>query len=360
MRVFGVSKANEFSEFRRESFRVDHLEQTLEDWLEANPGAILEDGRLLLIGRQVTTSLGTFIDLMAVDADGAVVVIELKRDRTPRDTIAQALEYASFAAELEYDDLNAIFQEYSGEESTLAEYHRAYFDHPGDRGVSFNKEQRIVIVANEIVPVVKKIASYLRRHGLRVTCLGFEFFRASSGERLLSTDIVVGQEIARPTQVSTGRLRRVDRSSFLASCEPDGRVLFGELLDACDQHDLAIHWGSKGCSLNAEVDGLRVPIFYCYPPSAMYGQAIYTGIADILRKMPYGEEVVQIFRTRLEELGCFVPAGQELKCPVDGTSGAKIDPAVLRSVLLEMARKIVEVGVQQTAHVPSDSPDSEA
>lgn len=46
------------------------------------------DPGLLLIGRQVPTAFGKFIDLLAVDSDGSLVVIELKRDRTPREVEA--------------------------------------------------------------------------------------------------------------------------------------------------------------------------------------------------------------------------------------------------------------------------------
>ncbi len=57
---------------------------------------ILEDGNLLIIGRQVTTKFDGIIDLLGIDRQGDLVVLELKRDRTPRETLAQVLEYASF------------------------------------------------------------------------------------------------------------------------------------------------------------------------------------------------------------------------------------------------------------------------
>ena len=38
------------------------------------------------IGWQVRTSFGGIIDLLAINPDGSLVLIELKRDKTPRDT----------------------------------------------------------------------------------------------------------------------------------------------------------------------------------------------------------------------------------------------------------------------------------
>ena len=105
MRIFRMGSESEsdfeFTEFQRLPFKADHEESVLEECLESNPDAILEDGEILIIGRQVRTDLGGFIDLLGVDRSGHVVVVELKRDRTPRDVVAQALEYASFAERLD-------------------------------------------------------------------------------------------------------------------------------------------------------------------------------------------------------------------------------------------------------------------
>jgi len=68
-------------------------EQRLEDMIAEDPRMSGTD--LLIIGRQVPTGFGGFIDLLALDAEGRVHVLELKRDRTPRDVVAQALDYGS-------------------------------------------------------------------------------------------------------------------------------------------------------------------------------------------------------------------------------------------------------------------------
>jgi RecB family endonuclease NucS len=47
---------------------------------------------VLLIGRQVVTAYGKRIDLLGIDAEGDLHLIELKRDRTPREVVVQALD----------------------------------------------------------------------------------------------------------------------------------------------------------------------------------------------------------------------------------------------------------------------------
>jgi RecB family endonuclease NucS len=69
-------------------------ESQLEDLLAKDISILGLD--LLVVGRQVVTAYGKKIDLLAIDQDGALYVIELKRDKTPREVVAQALDYGSW------------------------------------------------------------------------------------------------------------------------------------------------------------------------------------------------------------------------------------------------------------------------
>jgi len=80
------------------------LERRLEDWVEADIGFVAED--IMLIGHQVPTSYGTVLDLLGIDAHGNLVVIELKRDQTLRETVAQGIGYAAWFSKCLYDDVH--------------------------------------------------------------------------------------------------------------------------------------------------------------------------------------------------------------------------------------------------------------
>src|SRR4051794_22819934 len=69
-------------------------EDRLETWIEQDSSILGLD--VLIIGRQVRTPYSGRIDLLALDAEGSLVVIELKRDRTPREVVAQVLDYAAW------------------------------------------------------------------------------------------------------------------------------------------------------------------------------------------------------------------------------------------------------------------------
>ena len=92
--------------------RIKDLEQQLETDLENNDHVLLAPERILYIGRQVTTDLNKAIDLLGVDVQRRTVVVELKKERTPRSMVAQALEYAAFVQKLDLDALNGIAVRY--------------------------------------------------------------------------------------------------------------------------------------------------------------------------------------------------------------------------------------------------------
>ncbi|MEA3351161.1 MAG: endonuclease NucS, partial [Chloroflexota bacterium] len=176
MKLYGITSKSKFKEYVEIEFQVEHREVLLEDWLENNSDDIIENGQLLIIGRQVTTNLGGFIDLLAIDRRGDVVVIEIKRNRTPRKTIAQALEYASFVEKIGYEQLEDILRTYIGDNSVnLAQYHKEYFDLSSDEASVFNHDQKIVIVGQAITSEIRQTSAFLRTKGIRVTCLEFTF-----------------------------------------------------------------------------------------------------------------------------------------------------------------------------------------
>lgn len=99
-------------------------EEMIEDWVVRQPGLLGLD--MMVIGRQVTTDFGGRIDLLGIDVDGNIVIVELKRDRTPREIIAQVLDYASWVAPLTTRQVHEIALAYLHERLDTA--FRRHFD----------------------------------------------------------------------------------------------------------------------------------------------------------------------------------------------------------------------------------------
>src|SRR5205809_553249 len=81
-------------------------EDLLERMILAAPQMISDEW--MFIGQQEPTGLGGRIDLLAIAPDCALILIELKRNRTPREVVAQAIDYASWIEKLQTDKIAEI------------------------------------------------------------------------------------------------------------------------------------------------------------------------------------------------------------------------------------------------------------
>ncbi len=317
MRLFTLDENGKMIPYKEKKFRDENKESDLESLLEKNPEYFFENSKILVIGRQITTNLNTFIDLLGIDKSGNTVVVELKRNKTPRDTIAQLLEYASFVEDLDYARLNEIYQNYSGEDISLEDYHQQYFENEFDEKVSFNKFSKLVIVAQKITQEIKQTAHYLRKKGLDVYCLEFKYFTTKSGEKIISSDVVVGEEEFIRHKVQSATLPKVDENKFRKSLDKNGLKVFNKVFSFAKKNNLMFRWGSKGFSLNVELENGFVGLIFGYPPDSVFKQSIYTGFEEIIKKVNNAEKIVGYYRSSLERLDCFVPAKSNLKWVID-------------------------------------------
>jgi len=172
--------------------RVEFTPIPSEDQLEriiAKDISIL-DPNLLLIGRQVPTSFGKFIDLLAMDADGKLVVIELKRDKTPRDVVAQLLDYGSWIRQLKDEDIAGLFENYLKKfqpENVGSSLDDAFSNRfcVNEMPESLNDGHELVAVASELDDSTERIVNYLAdEYGAAINVVYFRFFKDGNNEYL--------------------------------------------------------------------------------------------------------------------------------------------------------------------------------
>ena len=179
------------------------LERHLEDWIENNPRVLVQDS-ILWIGRQTsaTDEDGTiYSDLFGVDSDGNLVIAELKKGRTPRDIIAQILDYAAWADGLSESQIHEIAEAYFEtrgvfQGKTFDDAFRGVFDMPETEELPpLNRALRLFVVAEEIPSRVARVCRFLRTsHGMDISCIAVSMFQTESGEVLVSTETTVGDE----------------------------------------------------------------------------------------------------------------------------------------------------------------------
>jgi hypothetical protein len=149
---------------------------------------IVADPRVLsaewmLIGRQENTGHGGRIDLMALAPDASLVLIELKRDKTPREVVAQALDYAAWIEKLQAADITGIYGRFAPSRSLMDDY-RTRFGQELDED-ALNQSHQIIIVASALDDRTERIVDYLSKHNIPINVLFFQCF-THGNEQLIS------------------------------------------------------------------------------------------------------------------------------------------------------------------------------
>lgn len=166
-------------------------EKDLEEFLRVNIDTVFDNETLLVIGHQVLDSQNGRSDLIAIDSDGNLVLIEIKRDK--EDSHArkeplelQAIRYAASLAMIKTPDelVDKIYQHYiekfeSISKSELTSNERAKrnlnsFLEENNAINTFNKKQRIVLIASSFDEYTLSAVSWLIANKVDISCHSLE------------------------------------------------------------------------------------------------------------------------------------------------------------------------------------------
>ena len=155
------------------------LELLLRDNIE-----ILNKG-WLVISNQVKTDAGKFIDILCIDHDGDMVVVELKKDLTPREVTAQVIDYAASVSKMTVEEIAQLYLSFTGSNETLNDAFKKKFGTTLDEA-SVNQNVKMVIVAAKMDDGTERIIRFLREtYRVDINILFFHVFQCGS-ERLIS------------------------------------------------------------------------------------------------------------------------------------------------------------------------------
>lgn len=173
----GIWKIN--GDVEKIHFSSMETERKLEDVITHDISII--DPSLLLIGRQINTAFGKFIDILAMNSEGNLVIIELKRNKTPREVVAQTLDYASWVQQLNYTDIIEIYSERNPGKQLEQDF-VDYFQ--TDLPETLNELHQLIIVSAELDPATERIINYLTNFGVPINALFFHYFKDGDNEYL--------------------------------------------------------------------------------------------------------------------------------------------------------------------------------
>ena len=148
------------------------LEEHLEDWIAERPQLLGEP--LLIFGRQVLIpDTKDRLDLLAVDPQGMIVVIELKRGQIKDPVDIQSLRYASYLAKWRFEDFENVARNFFGKvgdpEFNFNDIFESFCTESGvDEIPDLNKDQRIIIVGSSVRDKLGSVALWLRDHNVDI------------------------------------------------------------------------------------------------------------------------------------------------------------------------------------------------
>ena len=208
IRLWAILDADSLREIKAE--RLD-LEKRIEGWI-ANDISILASD-LLIIGQQVETNFGGFIDLLCLDRKGDTVIVELKRDKTPREITAQVLDYASWVNDLSNDRITEIANGYLGSKGPLDHAFKARF---GDELPEvLNEQHKMIIVGSQIDASSERIMNYLSdNYGVSMNAATFHYLRDTDGREFLARLFLIEPERLEHKAQASGTSKRKPTLSY--------------------------------------------------------------------------------------------------------------------------------------------------
>jgi len=203
IKLWEILDENRLEEIKK---RKLDLEERLEKWLEQDISILSDD--LLVIGRQVNTDFGGVIDLLCLNYNGDIYIIELKRDKTPREVTAQTLDYASWVSSISNEKITEIANSYFGEDNALERHFKEKFDK--ELPDILNENHNMIIIASDIDSSSERIIQYLsQNYGVGINATTFQYFQDIDGRELLARVFLIEpDQVEYRTQTKTKSKRK--------------------------------------------------------------------------------------------------------------------------------------------------------
>lgn len=265
-------------------YDVIDSENKLEKVLKKDIKIISDD--LMVIGNQIGTSYGKFIDILAVNSEGKLSIIELKKNKTPRDVVAQTLDYASWVQNLSHKEILEIFKEYNNG----LDFEAAFFEKfKADPPEELNQEHDILIVSAELDGETERILNYLSdNYNVPINAVFFRYFEREGKEYLSRSWLIDPLEVAVKT---AGKLTTASKQEpwngvdFVCNIDAkDGHSTWGD----CQKYGFVSAGGGSWYSKSLQQLFPGATIFCMIPKKG------YVGVGKVLeRSVPIREFIVQ-------------------------------------------------------------------
>jgi hypothetical protein len=181
----------------------------IEEWVRANPEILGEDLLIVSIEFDRFSSSNDRLDLLAVDREGNLVVIELKRDSAAGYADLQALRYAAMVSSMTVDMLVPYYigykKKYDDVELTELEAKEQIVEFvESDTFSELSNKPRIIICSEGFSQEITTTVLWLRDADIDISCVSITPYQVE-GRIIIVPKVVIPLEEARQYQIDIKR-----------------------------------------------------------------------------------------------------------------------------------------------------------
>src|SRR6185437_3623395 len=150
--------------------------QHIEEWVRENPELLGEDLLVLTIEFDRFVNSSDRLDLLAVDRDGNLVVVELKRDSAAGYADLQAMRYAAMVSSMTIDKLVPYYtqyrQKYYGEKLSADDAKNHIIEYiESEEFTEISSKPRIILCSEGFSPEITTTVLWLRDFQIDISCV---------------------------------------------------------------------------------------------------------------------------------------------------------------------------------------------
>lgn len=247
-----------------------HERAHLQEWILANPEVIGQDTVVITSEfDRWQTSAGAPVldrlDILALDSDGRLVVVELKRDAAPHTIHMQAINYAAMVSRLTTDDVADLYAAWKTKNGAVMDRGSALTELETEHLLSVDgiRSPRIVLIASDFPASVTASVVWLNEQKVDISLIRFRGYQvgdktAVSFSRLYPVPEVEEFTIGRRADSSAPADRQPGApwdEAALRRLAEQGNPATLALLDLCAAEDA----GQVGVQDIAATAGITVP-----------------------------------------------------------------------------------------------------
>jgi len=179
------TKTNELEEINEINYKDVGLKERdhIEEWIRKNP-ELLGDELLIIAHEYDKFDTNDRLDLLAIDKEGALVIIELKRDQTGSSVDFQSLKYCSYCSQLSAQDIIEIYGDYLKkfkiDESPIdriANHLELDINNEDKINEIINNTQKFIIAGKDIDRKILSVCAWLSENGIDCKCFTIKPFK---------------------------------------------------------------------------------------------------------------------------------------------------------------------------------------